>query len=174
VDRGLSASRRDGAIPGDQSVGKVADALWLGCARGLRAAYRIPRLKKGDVAMNGMGRMRYLLAAGLMVGFVAPAVAESPPTPTKAEPSPVPVVPPTITDDGITASVTARLQELILLRNAQVTISTKNRVVTLVGMVPNDFAHQQALQVARSTVGVVMIDDQLRLPVWSPQAPTRN
>ena len=128
---------------------------------------------KGDVAMSGMGRMGYLVAVGLMLGSVAPAVAESPP-PTKAEPSPAPVVPPAITDAWITASITARLEELILLRNAQVTISTTDRVVTLVGMVPIDFAHQQALQVARSTVGVVTIDDQLRLPVWSPQATTRN
>ena len=125
--------------------------------------------------MSAMGRLsKYLVAAGLTVGAVAPAVAEEPPQPTKSEPNPAPVVPPTITDAGITASITARLQELIMLRNAQVTISTKDRVVTLVGMVPTDFAHQQALQVARSTVGVVMIDDQLRLPVWSPQATTRS
>jgi hypothetical protein len=125
--------------------------------------------------MSGMGHFsRYLVAAGLVLGAVAPAVAESPAPPTKSEPDPAPVVPPTITDAGITASITVRLQELILLRNAQVTISTKNRVVTLVGMVPNDMAHQQALQVARSTLGVVMIDDQLRLPIWSPQAPTRS
>jgi hypothetical protein len=125
--------------------------------------------------MSGMGRMRYLLVAGLLLVAVAPAVAgDSPPQPTKAEPNPAPVIPPTITDDGITASITTRLQELILLRNAQMTISTKNRVVTLVGMVPSDFARQQALEVARTTLGVVQIDDQLRLPVWSPQAPTRN
>jgi BON domain-containing protein len=125
--------------------------------------------------MSGMGRLRYLVGVvGLMLGSVAPAVAESPPPPTKPEPNPAPVVPPAITDAGITASITARLEELILLRNAQVTISTKDRVVTLIGMVPTDFAHQQALQVARSTVGVVMIDDQLRLPIWSPQATTRN
>jgi hypothetical protein len=124
--------------------------------------------------MRGTGRLRYLVAAGLLVGSVGTAVAESPPQPTKSEPDRAPVVPPTITDAGITASITARLQELIMLRNAQVTISTKNRVVTLIGMVPTDFAHQEALQVARSTVGVVMIDDQLQLPVWSPQATTRN
>jgi hypothetical protein len=134
------------------------------------------RSKQGDVAMSGTGRLlRYLVAAGLMLGSVTPALAEdSPPPPTKAEPNPAPVVPPTITDEGITASITTRLEELIMMRNAQMTISTKARVVTLIGMVPTDFAHQQALQVARSTVGVVMIDDQLRLPVWSPQATTRN
>src|SRR5437762_9588182 len=100
--------------------------------------------------MSVMGRMSYLVVAGLMLGAIAPAVAEeSPPQPTKSEPNPAPVVPPTITDAGITASITTRLEELIMLRNAQMTISTKNRVVTLVGMVPTDFAHQQALQVAR-------------------------
>ena len=109
-----------------------------------------------------------------MLGAVAPAVAQTPPPPTKGEVTPGEVVPPAISDAGITASITARLENLIMLRNAQLTISTTHRVVTLVGMVPTDFARQEALQVARTTAGVIMIDDQMRLAVGSPSAPLQN
>jgi len=126
--------------------------------------------------MSGMGCMsRYLVAIGLVgltLGAAAPALAQSPPPPVVAVEAEAQQ--PVITDETITASITARLEQLILLRNAQLTVSTKARVVTLVGMVPTDFAHQQALEVARRTPGVLVIDDQMRVPVWSPTATTRN
>ena len=47
-------------------------------------------------------------------------------------------------------------------------------LVTLSGMVTNDFAHEEALHIARTTIGVVEIDDQIRMEISSPSAPTRN
>jgi osmotically-inducible protein OsmY len=64
--------------------------------------------------------------------------------------------------------------ENVMLRNAQITIASTNGVVTLVGMVSSQTAHEQAMQVARATPGVVRVDDMLRLDISSPQAPTRN
>ena len=40
--------------------------------------------------------------------------------------------------------------------------------MTLSGTVMNDFAHEEALDIARHTVGVVKIDNQLRLEISSP------
>ena len=123
--------------------------------------------------MRGKGWMKVLVGAGTMLGAVAPAVAQTPPPPSatyvvEAEARPV------ITDASITADITVRLENLVMLRNAQLTISTKHGVVTLVGMVPTDFARQEALQVAKTTPGVIMIDDMMRLPVGSPSAPLPN
>jgi hyperosmotically inducible protein len=81
---------------------------------------------------------------------------------------------PAVPDQSITADIHAKLQNIKLLRNAQVTIATKDGVVTLAGTVASDFARDQALDAARSTPGVMRIDDQLRLDISSPQAPTRN
>jgi osmotically-inducible protein OsmY len=66
------------------------------------------------------------------------------------------------------------MEEMKLLHRAQVTIATQDGVVTLTGTVPNDFARDQALEAARSTPGVVRLNDQLRLDISSPSAPTRN
>jgi hypothetical protein len=117
--------------------------------------------------------MKVLVGAGTMLGALAPAVAQTPPPPSatyvvEAEARPV------ITDASITADITVRLENLVMLRNAQLTISTTHGVVTLVGMVPTDFARQEALQVAKTTPGVIMIDDMMRLPVGSPSAPLPN
>ena len=123
--------------------------------------------------MRGKGWMKVLVGAGAMLGAVASAAAQTPPPPSatyvvEAEARPV------ITDASITADITVRLENLVMLRNAQLTISTTHGVVTLVGMVPTDFGRQEALRVAKTTPGVIMIDDQMRLPVWSPSAPLPN
>jgi hyperosmotically inducible protein len=77
-------------------------------------------------------------------------------------------------DALITAVIKAKLESDRLLRHAVVTIATKDGVVTLSGSVPTDFAHAKAMAAARGTPGVVMIDDQLRLDVSSPNAPSQD
>jgi BON domain len=123
--------------------------------------------------MKGIGCMRILVAIGLTLGAVAPAAAQAPPPPVvlaAAEATP-PLPNP---DAAITASIKARMEANILFRNAQIIISTEGGYVTLSGTVMNDFAHQKALDITRSTVGVTRIDDQLRLDISSPSAPARN
>ena len=88
----------------------------------------------------------------------------------QAEPTP-PLPDP---DAAITAGIKARIDANKLFRNAQLIVSTSNGHVVLSGMVTNDFSHEEALHIARTTVGVKEIDDQIRMEVSSPSAPTRN
>ena len=74
----------------------------------------------------------------------------------------------------ITAIIKAKLESNKLLQMAQATIVTKNGFVTIVGMVPSDFGHTQALEAVRGTPGVTGYDDQLRINYNSPQAPSHN
>jgi BON domain-containing protein len=128
--------------------------------------------KKGGVEMRGMAWMRSLVAVGLALGVAAPALAQSPPPPVMA--ASVEPGPPVTRDEMIVTTIQARLKANILLRFAQISISSKYGVVTLAGMVPTDWAHEQALDVARTTLGVLRIDDQLRLIVNSPSSPMQN
>ena len=121
----------------------------------------------------GIGRMSFLVVVGLALGAVAPAAAQAPPPPVvvaAAEATP-PLPDP---DAAITAGIKARIDANKLFRNAQLIVSTSNGHVTLSGMVTNDFAHEEALHIARTTVGVKEIDDQIRMEISSPSAPTRN
>jgi len=124
--------------------------------------------------MKGIGRMSFLVVVGLALGAVAPAAAQAPPPPVvvvnAAEATP-PLPDP---DAAITAGIKARMDANKLFRNAQLIVSTSNGHVTLSGMVTNDFAHEEALHIARTTIGVVEIDDQIRMEISSPSAPTRN
>jgi len=123
--------------------------------------------------MKGMARMSLWGVFGLTLAGVGPAAAQSaPPPPTVAMAAAE--TQPAITDESITSVVKAKLESIKLLRHAQVIVATENGVVTLVGIVPNDFARVQAVDAARNTVGVVRVDDQLRMDISSPQAPTRN
>ena len=61
-----------------------------------------------------------------------------------------------------------------MLRHADVDISTEGGVVTLVGVVPSEFAKSRAIELAKSTPGVVRVNDMLRLNVASPNAPSQN
>jgi hyperosmotically inducible protein len=81
---------------------------------------------------------------------------------------------PMVSDQAITADIQARLEKIQVLRNSQVTIATKDGTVTLTGTVPNVFAKDKALEAVRATPGVAVVNDQLRLEISSPQAPTRN
>ena len=126
--------------------------------------------------MIGKGRMGFLGALGIIgltVGVAIPVAAQVTPPPrplamAEAEAQPA------ISDATITTDIKAKLLKIVLLRQAQITIATTNGVVTLTGMVPSQTAREQAVDAARNTVGVVRVDDMLRLDISSPQAPTRN
>jgi hyperosmotically inducible protein len=119
----------------------------------------------GWLSLFGVG-----LGVGLTVGLGAPARAQTGPYGGP----PVVAPPPAVPDSAITADIHAKLEQIRLLRQAQVTIATKDGVVTLVGTIPSEFARTQALDAARAVPGVVRVDDKLRLDVSSPQAPSRN
>ena len=121
--------------------------------------------------MSGKAWMRSWVAVGSVFGAVAPALAQSPPPPVvvvEAEAQPV------ITDQAITASIKARLQDNKMLQNAQVTFFSTNGIVTVVGMVPSSFAYDDVMEAVRSTPGVLRVDDQLRINVASPSAPQQH
>jgi hyperosmotically inducible protein len=127
--------------------------------------------------MSGKAWMRSLVAVGAMFGAAAPALAQTPPPPVsaavlaaEAEPQPQVVT----ADDAITTTIKAKLADNKILRSSQVTIASTNGVVTLVGTVASPFARDQVLEAARSTPGVVRIDDQLRFDISSPSAPARS
>jgi osmotically-inducible protein OsmY len=79
-----------------------------------------------------------------------------------------------VTDASITADIKAKLEASQLLRHSEVNIVTEGGVVTLIGVVPSDFARSQAIDLAKQTPGVVRVDDMLRLNIASPEAPSRN
>jgi osmotically-inducible protein OsmY len=78
------------------------------------------------------------------------------------------------TDASVTADIKARLDASELLRHADVDISTASGVVTLVGVVPSEFAKSRAIELAKSTPGVVRVNDMMRLNSSSPNAPSQN
>ena len=122
--------------------------------------------------MKSVGRLSFLGAVVAVLGMVGLVRAQAQPY---QAPAPVqPAARPMVSDEAITADLQARLEQIQLLRKAQVTIATKEGVVTLTGTVPNMFAKDKAVEAARATPGVVQINDQLRLDISSPQAPTRN
>jgi hyperosmotically inducible protein len=126
--------------------------------------------------MKTFGRMSLWSAGVVAVAMglgAAPARGAEPYAPPMAvEPNTQPA--PAMTDAAITSTIQAKMEESVLLRKAQITIATKDGVVTLVGTIPSNFARDEALDAVRSTPGVVRFDDHLRLDIASPQAPTRN
>jgi hyperosmotically inducible protein len=78
------------------------------------------------------------------------------------------------TDAAVTSDIKSRLEASQLLRHADVDISTDAGVVTLVGVVPSEFAKSRAIELAKTTPGVVRVNDMLRLNIASPNAPSRN
>jgi osmotically-inducible protein OsmY len=130
--------------------------------------------------MSGMRCMRLLVAivgVGATGGMVGVAFAQAQPpngAAVSVEPNQAPAPQAAYTDASITADVKARLDASKMLRHSEVTIVTEGGVVTLVGVVPSDFARDQALELAKSTPGVVRVDNMLRLNIASPEAPSRN
>jgi osmotically-inducible protein OsmY len=125
--------------------------------------------------MNGTRRMRFLVAVGLGLGALVPSLASPRSAAAETETAVVPAgVEVVINDEGIVAAIKAKLEQKKMLKTAQITVSSVNGYVTLVGLVNNVFARDEAIEAARSTPGVLRIDDQLRLDIASPAAPTRN
>ena len=122
--------------------------------------------------MKGMGRMRWLVAVGLGLGAAAGLVQPRSAFADVVVPAATQEV--VVTDQQITSAIVAKMEQKKMLRTAQITVSSVNGYVTLVGTVHNIFARDEALEAARTTAGVLRIDDQLRLDISSPMAPTRN
>ena len=120
--------------------------------------------------MSGKAWMRSLVAGGLVLGVGAPVLADVPPQPVPARVLELPAT----TDAAITETIKAKLEASKILKFSQVTVASTNGMVTLVGTVATQFARDEVLEAARSTPGVVRIDDQLRFDISSPSAPARS
>jgi osmotically-inducible protein OsmY len=74
-------------------------------------------------------------------------------------------------DQAITAQIVDRFHQDASFRHADIKVTSNDGVVTLAGAVPSNVAREQAVTVARSTPGVTQVEDLLRLPASSPEAP---
>jgi hyperosmotically inducible protein len=74
-------------------------------------------------------------------------------------------------DNALTTTVRARLTNDWLLSEAIITVETSGGVVTLVGSIPSETAHVEALDLTRATTGVAAVTDDLRIDISSPDAP---
>lgn len=68
-----------------------------------------------------------------------------------------------IDDSWITTKVKAKYVGESSVEGSDITVDTKNNVVTLTGTVPNTAAHSAALRIARETKGVKKVVDNLRV-----------
>ena len=80
-----------------------------------------------------------------------------------------------VSDGAITTKLKAQFLANTDLRQADISVTTNNGVVTLTGTVPSAELRQLAVDLARHTGGVVRVDDQLRVANAKspPMAPTR-
>jgi hyperosmotically inducible periplasmic protein len=129
--------------------------------------------------MRWMGCMRFLAAVGLVggVGLTAgPALAQAQPASGEVVTVEPNAAPPQVvyTDAAITSDIKAKMDASQMLKHSEIDIVTAAGVVTLVGVVPSDFARARAVELAKSTPGVVRVDNMLRLNVASPEAPSQN
>jgi hyperosmotically inducible periplasmic protein len=74
------------------------------------------------------------------------------------------------TDPGITTSVKARLGADELVRARQIDVDTKDRVVTLTGVVSRADEEAKALDIARNTKGVIDVVDNITVSTQGDQA----
>jgi len=123
--------------------------------------------------MKAFRRMSLVSAVGLAAGFLGAVGGHARPA-VAGVVLEAPAQPVVVPDADITAAIQIRMAQVWPLKNAQVIISTQNGKVTLVGEMPTEFSRDQMLQIARTTPGVAIIDNQLRLAGSSPNAPTRN
>ena len=73
-----------------------------------------------------------------------------------------------VSDSGLTAKIKGKLVEDEMIRFSDVAVTTNNGVVTLTGTVPDQEALKQALSLARSSVGVARVENDLTI------APTKQ
>jgi hyperosmotically inducible periplasmic protein len=80
-----------------------------------------------------------------------------------------------VSDGAITTKLKAQFLANTDLRQADISVTTNNGVVTLTGTVPSPELRQLAVDLARHTGGVVRVDDRLRVagPTSPPLAPSR-
>jgi osmotically-inducible protein OsmY len=123
--------------------------------------------------MDGMGRMRFLVAVGVGLGAVASALTSTPVAVAAEVAEAQAPAQPAMTDEAIVTNIKARLDGNKLVRNAQVRVSSIDGEVTVLGTVPTDFARDAVMEAVRATPGVVRVNDQMRLEISSPHAPTR-
>jgi len=64
-------------------------------------------------------------------------------------------------DAAVTVKIGAQIQGQDELRGADIRVSTQDGIVTLQGMVRSEADRQRALEIARTTTGVVSVADRL-------------
>jgi osmotically-inducible protein OsmY len=67
-------------------------------------------------------------------------------------------------DGWITTKVKAQFVDEDTLSASSINVDTKDGVVTLNGTVPSEAARNRALEIARTTEGVIRVVDELHLP----------
>lgn len=106
-------------------------------------------------------RSRVLAAVGLALGLGfghAAAWAADEPQPHSDS------IGAAITDTAVTAKVKARLLDDSRLKNAHVSVTTTNGVVTLTGTAPSSEAASAARELTASVDGVKSVDEQIKTP----------
>jgi hypothetical protein len=74
-----------------------------------------------------------------------------------------------VSDDSITTNIKARMFSEPLLKSASVSVSSKDGVVTITGVVPDDAARLAARQIASQTNGVKQVIDSTTMAPPAPQ-----
>jgi osmotically-inducible protein OsmY len=83
--------------------------------------------------------------------------------------------PGTTRSDLVTSNVRAELAGDRALKGSTIHVSTSDEgVVLLSGSVPSVTAQREAVELTSSIPGVAVVNNQLRLVIASPQAPTPN
>jgi BON domain len=75
-----------------------------------------------------------------------------------------------VTDDSIATDIKARMFSEPLLKSAEVNITSKDGIVTITGMVPDDAARLAAERIASQTKGVKQVIDSTTMAPPPPQA----
>jgi osmotically-inducible protein OsmY len=118
---------------------------------------------------------KWLSAAGLALALATPTVAvaqsRSPASGRVAVAAGENANPQAAADHALTAQIKERLQKNRLFKQADVYVKTNGAIVTLAGSVPSETARSEAVDLARSTPGVLAVDDELRVLISSPDAP---
>lgn len=76
-----------------------------------------------------------------------------------------------VPDSAITTAIENDMFARADLRNGSVSVTTDQGVVTLTGLVPSPEVRQTAVNLARHTNGVVLVQDRLRLAGNTPSDP---
>jgi hypothetical protein len=132
-----------------------------------------------------------VMLTGVVLGTAAMTVAPSPARaeagevaayeeqPVVAKPAaaePVVTVPvvlvPLPEGPALADAITSRLNNDRLVAGADIVVEVTGGRVRLLGEVPSAMAQRRALELARTTPGAASVNDQLRIDIASPGAPT--